>query len=59
MLPVEGNGGMQKAIRMLQRKVRQLDEELAGGDPNHPFDTEEELNAAWLMPETHVKKVET
>ena len=41
LLLVEGNGELERAIRMLQKKVRQLDEEI-GGETDCPLDTEEE-----------------
>ena len=44
MLPIEGNGDLARAVRMLQKKVKQLDEEIAG-DYEHPLDTEEELTS--------------
>ena len=43
LMPVEGNGELERAVRMLQRKVLQLDEEVSG-DFDHLLDTEEELN---------------
>ena len=44
MFPVEGNGELKRAIRMLQKKMRQLDEEIIG-DCNHPLDTVEEMTS--------------
>ena len=43
LMPVEGNGQLERAVRMLQRKVQQLDEEVSG-DFDHLLDTEDEVN---------------
>ena len=42
MLPIEGNGQLERAVRMMQMKVRHLDEEMAG-EYDHPMDTEEDI----------------
>ena len=44
LLPVEGNGELERAIQMLPKKVRQLDEEI-GGETDHPLDTEQEMTS--------------
>ena len=55
-MPVVGNGELARAIRMLQKKIMQLDEEFAG-DYDHPLDTEEELNADAPAPPTATKSM--
>ena len=42
MIPIEGNGQLEKEIRMMQMKVRQLNEEMAG-ECDHPMDTEDDI----------------